>query len=104
MKQENWEEKFDNFGEIWTTYFGVHSVKGLSQNWNMSVNAECQTKTIKDFIQNLLQQQKEEIIEKIKEKSKKLPIEIEKTNSDYRQGMHAGLDLAIDDIIKLLKE
>lgn len=41
---------------------------------------------------------KKEIVEMIEEVSKKLPIEIERTNSDYRQGMHSGIDLIIDKI------
>ena len=46
----------------------------------------------------------ERLLEKIKEKSKKLPIEIERTHPDYRQGMHAGIDLCIDILITDLEE
>ncbi len=41
-----------------------------------------------------------ECFEIIKSKSNNLPIEIETRNSDYRQGMHSGLDLAIDTILQ----
>jgi len=36
------------------------------------------------------------LIEKMKEKSANLPINIERQGGLYAQGMHAGLDLAID--------
>lgn len=54
-------------------------------------------------LSTLIQQEREEAYEKVlqevKKVSKELPAEIERTNPDYRQGIHAGLDLAIDIIL-----
>jgi len=65
--KNNWEKEFDKFGEIWTTYFGVHNVEGNSANWNMKVKAKCDTKNLKSFISNLLAQKDKEHIEMTKE-------------------------------------
>jgi len=63
---ENWKERFHEFGEIWTTYFGVHSVTGKSANWNMEVEAKCDTKNLEAFIEETLAARDQMWMEKIK--------------------------------------
>ena len=53
---------------------------------------------------SLLQSEMEGILDTIKKHSANLPIEIERKSGLYAQGMHAGLDLAIDDILAKLNE
>ena len=65
-------ERIDEFGEIWTTCRGVHSVKGKSLNWGVEVDAKCMTNPLRDFITQELdlarKEERERIIKLIKSK------------------------------------
>ena len=101
MKKETWKKQLHiAMKEVRPADWYYKFIRNLLQQQKEEIFSE---NGANEMCQYWIKKTKEEIIKKIKEKSKKLPIEIEKTNSDYRQGMHAGLDLAIDDIIKLLK-
>lgn len=60
------------------------------------------------FIRKTLASQRAMVVEEIentlKEKSAKLPIDIERQGGLYAQGMHAGIDLGINVCIDALKE
>ena len=95
--KNNWEKEFDKFGEIWTTYFGVHNVEGNSANWNMKVKAKCDTKNLKSFISNLLAQKDKEHIEMTKEL-------VAKKNKDCQRYLETQRTQLLEEFEKIVGE
>jgi len=95
MKKQNkdWKEEFEE-------RFLIRKGNGL---W---VNPDTfKIENVYNFIRQLLAQKEKEVIEEIeaiiRQYSATLPIEIERHGGEYCQGMHAGIDLCIDAILKL---
>ena len=91
---ENWEKEINEILITLTDKTGFNHSNESIDAFNLAETG----------LVELLKSEKEKLLERIKEKSKKLPIEIERTNSDYRQGMHTGIDLCIDIIIADLEK
>jgi len=71
MKIQNWENEFEKFGEIYTLPFGkCNEVIGLTVKSGFRMNAQCNTKPIKKFIEKLLFESQDDINRAIKVLSK----------------------------------
>jgi len=70
-----------------------------------NVREEDKARKVINLIRQLLAKKEKEAMEEIetiiRQYSATLPIDIERHGGEYCQGMHAGIDLCIDAIIKL---
>ena len=87
-------------------------MKKQNKNWESrvrqilaNVREEDKARKVINLIRQLLAKKEKEAMEEIetiiRQYSAALPIEIERFGGEYCQGMHAGIDLCIDAIIKL---
>lgn len=85
----DWREKIRNI----CTY---HADEGTS-GYDLS---EEQFAEVFELVESELKRQRDEMLENIRKSSKKLPIGIYKGDTRYAQGMHAGIDLCINELLK----
>ncbi len=62
--EKKWEQEIDKCGEIWTTPFGIHDVRGLSTNLNIDVAARCDTKPMKELAHDILSSEKNKLMKR----------------------------------------
>ena len=70
------------------------------KEWRSKYSTDFVKAFIHSYTRKLIESLAEEIENKIKKHSASLPIDIERHGGQYCQGMHAGLDLAIDTVIQ----
>ena len=68
MKKQTWEERFEEFGELYSFPFGLtNSVMGYKfekDGSNSTISGKCDTEEIKSFLSNVISQTKKEAYEK----------------------------------------